>query len=100
VRKDRDAHTVAFLQGTGAQFAYAPDIPFDFLQAARVHNPIALDLAEHLSNFLEHIALSTQLTEFAAPLLASTLLLDNYPTDAHGTYPFFSCSACVLTLEQ
>jgi hypothetical protein len=108
VRRDREArralysaaHTAAFLQGAGPHFARSPDAPFGFVQASRANNPVAPDLAEHLSNFQKHIASSTQLTEFAAPLLASTLLLDSYPPDAHGTYPFFSRSACVLTLEQ
>ena len=108
VQKDREArralystaHTAAFLQSASPHFTHSPDTPFDFVQASRANNPVAPDLAEHLSNFQKHIASSTQLTEFAAPLLASTLLLDSHPPDAHGTYPFFSRSACVLALEQ
>ena len=88
-RKDRCAlysatHLAAFLQGACAHYARTPDVPFDFLQAARVHNPVAPDLADHLSNFLKHVTSLTQLTEFAAPFLASTLLLDSYPPSAPG----------------
>ena len=105
VRKDREArcalysatHLAAFLQGAGAHFARAPDVPFDFLQAARIHNPVAPDLAEHLSNFLKHITSSTQLTEFAVPFLASTLLLDSYPPGAHGTRPSFRSLSLFLS---
>lgn len=93
VRRDREArrtlysatHTAAFLQAAAAHFTRSLDTPFDFIQASRVHNRVASDLAEHLSNFFKHTASSTQLTEFAAPMLASTLLLDSYPPNAHRT---------------
>lgn len=93
VRKDREArralfsaaHTAALLQSAGAHFARSLDTPFDFIQASRIHNHVAPDLAEHLSSFLRHITSSTQLTEFAAPWIASTLLLDSYPPGAHCT---------------
>jgi hypothetical protein len=91
VRSDREArrvlysatHMAAFLQAAAAHFARSLDAPFDFIQASRVHNHVAPDLAEHLSIFFKHTASSTQLTEFAAPMLASTLLLDSYPPNAH-----------------
>ena len=108
VRRDRESrcalysatHLAAFLQSAGAHFARAPDVPFDFLQAARVHNPVAPDWAEHLSNFLKHITSSAQLTEFAVPFLASTLLLDSYPPGAPGAFRLLSHSARLLTPEQ
>ena len=101
VRRDRESrcalysatHLAAFLQSAGAHFARAPDVPFDFLQAARVHNPVAPDWAEHLSNFLKHITSSAQLTEFAVPFLASTLLLDSYPPGAPGAFHPLSLTA-------
>jgi hypothetical protein len=91
VRSEREArrvlysatHMAAFLQAAATHFTRTLDAPFDFIQASRVHNHVAPDLAEHLSTFLKHTASSTQLTEFAAPMLASTLLLDSYPPNAH-----------------
>jgi hypothetical protein len=87
-------HMVAFLKGAGAHLARSLDAPFDFIHASRLHNPVAPDLAEHLSNFLGRIDSSDQLTEFAAPMIASTLLLDNYPPGAHGTCHPRCCRRC------
>ncbi|KAF1366149.1 hypothetical protein EJ07DRAFT_170934 [Lizonia empirigonia] len=77
VQKDREArralysaaHTAAFLQSASPHFTHSPNAPFDFVQAFRANNPVAPDLAEHLSNFRKHIASSTQLTD--------------HPPDAH-----------------
>jgi hypothetical protein len=93
VRRERTArgllysatHTAAFLHAAATHFASSCDDPFDFIHASRVHTHVAPDLTEHLSNFLKHTVSSTQLTEFTAPMLASTLLLDSYPPDAHRT---------------
>lgn len=98
VRRDREArralfsatHTAALLQAAAAHFARSLDTPFDFIHASRIHNHVAPDMAEHFSNFLKHTVSSSQLTEFAAPMLASTLLLDSYPPNAHRT----SLSSC------
>ncbi|KAF3028716.1 hypothetical protein E8E12_000182 [Didymella heteroderae] len=79
-------HLAAFLQSAGPHFARNPSDPFYCIQASRAHNPVAPDLAEHHSTFLKHIVSSTQLMEFAAPLLASTLLLDSYPPGAHAVF--------------
>ena len=92
-RREREArrtlysatHMAAFLQAAATHFARSLDTPFDFIHASRVHNHVAPDLTEHLSNFLKHTVSSTQLTEFAAPMIASALLLDSYPPNAHRT---------------
>jgi hypothetical protein len=41
-------------------------------------------LAEHLSIFLKHIKSAKELTEFTAPVIASSILLDNYPPDTYS----------------
>jgi hypothetical protein len=41
-------------------------------------------LAEHLSIFLKHIRLIKKLIEFAVPVIASSIFLDNYPLDTHN----------------
>ncbi|KAI9767350.1 MAG: hypothetical protein M1840_005759 [Geoglossum simile] len=59
----------------------------DFIKASRIQNPIAADLQEHLFNFLKHIKLPIKLIEFAAPMIASSFLLDSYPPDIHMFEP-------------
>lgn len=79
-------HLAAFIRSASAHFADAVDEPFDFVKASRMHNPVAPQLDEHLSNFLTQITSSSQLFEFAAPMVASALFLDSYPPGAHGKW--------------
>ena len=76
-------HFAAFLDSALRHFADAGDEPFNFIQASRACNPVAGDLKEHLSNFLRLIKSRDELTTFAAPIIASSLYLDNYSPDAH-----------------
>ncbi|KAH7111354.1 hypothetical protein B0J11DRAFT_598877 [Dendryphion nanum] len=76
-------HFVAFLKSAYDHFSNCIDKPFDFIQASREYNPVALDLEEHLFNFIKKVKAPDELTEFAVPIIASSLLLDNYPPDAH-----------------
>jgi len=86
------AHFAAFLNSAYEHFSNAVGEPYDFILASRTHNPIAADLAEHLSNFLSYIKSPDGLVEFAAPIIASSLFLDNYPPDAHRTFvPYLMC---------
>ncbi|PVH90608.1 FabD/lysophospholipase-like protein [Periconia macrospinosa] len=95
VRKSREGtrtlfsatHFAAFFKYASGHFSEFLHRPFDFLKASRAHNPVAPDLDEHLSNFLRHITSSDQLTEFAAPTIASALFLDSYPPEAHTFEP-------------
>jgi len=57
---------------------------FDFIKASRNENPVAKDLAEHISNLLKHIKSAKELIEFAVPFIASSFLLDNYPPASHS----------------
>ncbi|RAQ99165.1 patatin-like phospholipase-like protein [Stemphylium lycopersici] len=83
------SHLAALLQGAGEHFANTLNAPCDPVKMSRTHRPVAADLGLHLANFLGYITSSTQLTEFAAPMVASTLLLDSYPPGAH----VFECQA-------
>jgi hypothetical protein len=91
VRKNREdarslfsvTHFTAFLKSACEHFANTAEKPFDFVKASRAYNPVALDLEEHLSNFLKHIKSPSELTEFAAPVIASSLFLDSYPPNTH-----------------
>ncbi|PSN59220.1 phospholipase [Corynespora cassiicola Philippines] len=90
-------HFAAFLRCASAHVADAPpDTPFDFVRASRADNPVAADAAAHLSTFLAHVASSEQLVKFAAPMLASSLLLDSYPPDAH----MFDCRLVFAALYE
>jgi hypothetical protein len=75
-------HFSAFL-GTSSSHFIKTAKSFDFVQASRVHNVVAPDLDEHISRFLEKVTPGT-LTAFAAPYLASSFLLDNYPPETHS----------------
>ncbi|KAF1357985.1 FabD/lysophospholipase-like protein [Lizonia empirigonia] len=80
-------HLAALMRSASAHFAGAVDEPFDLVKASRMHNPVDPQLDEHLSNFLVQITLSSQLIEFAAPMVASALFLDSYPPGAHAFDP-------------
>ena len=94
VRRNReDAQTLFSATHFAALFRYACDHfsqssedPFDFIKASRMQNPVAEDLAEHLSIFLTHMKSANELTEFAVPVIASSILLDNYPPDTHSRH--------------
>jgi hypothetical protein len=92
VRRNREgARTLFSATHFTALFRYACDHfsqpskePFDFIKASRKQNPIAGDLAEHISNLLKHIKSAKELMEFAVPIIASSFLLDNYPPQSHS----------------
>jgi hypothetical protein len=65
-------------------FAKTTDQSLNLITASRTLNPVAPDLQDHLSNFLRHVNDLGELTEFAAPIIASSFLLDNYHPDAHS----------------
>ncbi|TGO90888.1 hypothetical protein BPOR_0047g00110 [Botrytis porri] len=76
-------HFLAFLNQAGARFGSGCSVPFDFIRESRINNPVAPDLKDHLVNFLSLIKDHKQLQELAAPLIASSILLDHYPPDMH-----------------
>jgi hypothetical protein len=77
-------HFAALFQYACDHFSQGSEEPFSFIKASRKQNPIAEDLAKHISNFLKHIKLAKELMEFAAPVIASSFLLDNYPPESHS----------------
>jgi hypothetical protein len=76
-------HFAAFFQYACAHMARTPREPFDFIHASRIENMPAVDLNEHLSNFLLNIKSPESLKQFAIPVIASSVLLDSYPPDMH-----------------
>jgi Holliday junction resolvase-like predicted endonuclease len=76
-------HFAALLECACEHFSDSLGEPFNFIKSCRAYNPLATDLEDHLSTFLEHIKSSTELATFAAPIIASSFFLDNYPPGAH-----------------
>ena len=75
-------HFAAFLGHACSHFAINSE-PFNFIRTSRIDNLPALDLKDHLTRFLLKIRTLPELKSFAIPLIASSLLLDNYPPDMH-----------------
>lgn len=77
-------HFAAFFRHACDHFARTLREPFDYIKASRLRNPVSVDLDKHLSNFLKQTKSAQELTEFAVPVIASSLLLDHYPPGMHG----------------
>lgn len=71
--------------------------PFDFLTAARLHNPVPSDLKQHLTNFVRLAKSPRELIDFTAPMIASSLFLDSYPPDAPSKSLVMPAHAVALT---
>ncbi|KAI1416930.1 acyl transferase/acyl hydrolase/lysophospholipase [Hypoxylon sp. FL1857] len=89
-RKRREAHTLFTVPHFNALFDRAfhdvgrsPTFSFDCLLASRQDFPVSPSMAAHLSNFVGHIPLAQRLQDFAAPVIASSILLDQYPPGMH-----------------
>lgn len=78
-------HFGALFKGACAQFAGNLDGSFNFVKIARNSNPIAQSLHAHLSDFLSLVKPPSDIATFAAPMIASSFLLDNYPPGTHCT---------------
>ncbi|TLD11516.1 hypothetical protein PspLS_11449 [Pyricularia sp. CBS 133598] len=80
-------HFGALFKGACAQFAGNLDGSFNFVKIARNSNPIAQSLHAHLSDFLSLVKPPSDIATFAAPMIASSFLLDNYPPGTHYFHP-------------
>lgn len=76
-------HFAAFFESACQHFAQSSPGPFDFVKASRMQNPPASDLRKHLVNFLSLCGTPQDVTSFAAPIIASSFLLDSYPPGCH-----------------
>jgi hypothetical protein len=77
-------HLSVFFRHACDHFATTLGEPFDFVKTTRLRNPISAEIEKHLSRFLKYIRSPQELTEFAIPVIASSLLLNAYPPDMHG----------------
>jgi hypothetical protein len=80
-------HFAAFFRHACDHFVKTCDVPFNFIKTSRLRNPVSLEIQKHLSRFLEHTSSLQELTQFAIPVIASSLLLNAYPPDMHGKIP-------------
>jgi hypothetical protein len=85
-------HFIAYLQSACKHFSDNNSKPFDFIIASRDSNPVATDLDEHLNNIINQMKTPRNLIDFAAPIIASSLLLDNYRAADHGMYNYLNQS--------
>jgi hypothetical protein len=76
-------HFAAFFEVACKHFSESSPEPFNFVKASRLQNPPASDLRKHLVNFLRQCGTPQDVTGFAAPIIASSFLLDSYPPDCH-----------------
>ncbi|KAL6406235.1 putative patatin-like phospholipase [Ilyonectria robusta] len=91
VRKGREenrslfslANFFFFLERCIEWFVKSKKEPFDFVRASRAIHPVVPDLEAHFSAIIQHITTPEELIQFAAPMIASSLLFDNYIPDTH-----------------
>ncbi|CAK7206337.1 hypothetical protein SEUCBS139899_009126 [Sporothrix eucalyptigena] len=76
-------HVAALVECGLDAFASQATGSFCCIKASRAHNPIAPDLAVHLRTLVASSQSAGELASFAASVLASSFLLDNYPPGAH-----------------
>ncbi|KAI9656458.1 MAG: hypothetical protein M1821_004664 [Bathelium mastoideum] len=88
-------HFRALFRHARNDFTTGHEARFDFVTAARYSNPVAVDLEQHLSNFIQSIKWP-ELTDFAIESIASSLLLDSYPPSA----PLFDPRSVFNTLYR
>ncbi|KAJ9129295.1 hypothetical protein NKR23_g12567, partial [Pleurostoma richardsiae] len=80
-------HLAAFLQHAAENVPDTLRAPFDFIRASRVWNPVAPDLEMHLANFLRGFRSPEAIKDVAVPVVASSLILDQYPPGMHPFEP-------------
>ncbi|KAI3326676.1 hypothetical protein HD806DRAFT_532313 [Xylariaceae sp. AK1471] len=93
-QKRRQAHALFSVRHFNTLFDPAfngvgssPDFSFDCLRAARQDLPVAPEMTSHFVNFTRVIPSAGRLRDFAAPVIASSILLDQYPPDMHLSLP-------------
>ncbi|KAI9146754.1 Vegetative incompatibility protein [Paramyrothecium foliicola] len=80
-------HTAHLLQAAAERAVASPWTPLNFIATARKHNSVAVDMDAHLMNFLEQFRDNDSLQRLAIPLVASAILLDQYPPGMHPFHP-------------
>ncbi|KAF4972947.1 hypothetical protein FSARC_616 [Fusarium sarcochroum] len=76
-------HATAFLGHSTCEAGDLACKPYDFVQVSRLQTPVAVDLACHVANFLRIFQSWNEIRDTAIPLIASSLLLDQFPPGMH-----------------
>ncbi|KAI9146675.1 LOW QUALITY PROTEIN: Phospholipase A1 [Paramyrothecium foliicola] len=80
-------HTAHLLQAAAERAVASPWTPLNFIATARKYNSVAVHMDAHLMNFLEQFRDNDSLQRLAIPLVASAILLDQYPPGMHPFHP-------------
>lgn len=65
---------------------------FDYVAAARQDFPVSTELHTHMNNFVHLVPPTSDLRTFATDVIASSILLDQYPPGMHRKlYPILLC---------
>jgi hypothetical protein len=78
-------HFKAFFHLATKHFSKTISIPFSFMKASRLANPVPQDFSTHINNFLTDIELPL-VESFGIPFIASAMTLDSYPPGMHSKY--------------
>lgn len=81
------------------QAGAALDIAFDCLLTARNDVPVAPNMGSHFDSFTKQISSAKKLRDFVAPVIASSISLDQYPPGMHCKFsPTINWRALPLTV--
>lgn len=94
------AHLAALVECGLDAFASQATEPFCCIKASRTHSPVAPDLALHLRTLVGATKSASDLASFAAPVVASSFLLDSYPPGAHCKSALFHRLPCLPTTNR
>jgi hypothetical protein len=65
-------------------FSGSAQEPFNLIAASRLHRPVSSSLATHMADLLTHVESYQDLNTYVVPLMAESLVLDNYTYEVHG----------------
>jgi hypothetical protein len=77
-------HVLEFLRLTAARAIHADWTPLDFVQASRLPNKVEENIESHILNLVSQFPHREDVVEVAAPLIASSFLLNHYVPEMHG----------------
>lgn len=81
-------HLVEFLHHVAKCANILSMEPVDYITISRKDYSVPLDVEVHLLNFVQHVDSLASLKLHAFPIIASSLILNNYPPGQHGTQIF------------
>jgi hypothetical protein len=78
-------HVLEFLRLAAARAVEERWTPLDFVKASRLYNQVEESMDSHLLNLVSQFEHQDDVADVAAPLVASSFLLNHYVPDMHGT---------------